>query len=180
MLLFTDASKIDDVGQLGVVEGILIGGLKKDNVYHILSWLSHKRKRPVISVPAAEILAVAEGIDEGKMLAQAYSELFDIDINLQLCVDSKDLLSSLCTQRNAIDRSISGDVSCIWFEFQTGAIHKITWIPGEVNLADQLPKKDSVLSEAMQLAMFIGRLILKLEDISETKSFKNNLVRKER
>ena len=81
------------------------------------------------SVPAAEIFAATEGIDEGKMVAQAYSEVMSMDIKMHLCVDSKDLFTSLSTQRNSIDRSIRGDVGCIRFKFETGSVDKISWIP---------------------------------------------------
>lgn len=87
MLVFTVTSKIEYWGQLGVAVRLPIGGINKYNIYHIVSWLSHKSKLPVKSVPAAEIYAAEEGVDEAKMVAQAYSELFDSDIKLQLCVD---------------------------------------------------------------------------------------------
>lgn len=148
--------------------------MNKDSIYHASSWISHKSKRLVKSVPAAEILAATEGIDEGKMIAQAYSEILGFDIKLRLCVDSKDLFTSLSTQRNSIDRSIRGDVGCIRFEFQTGAVDKISWIPGNLNLADPLTKKDSQLTDLLQLSLFSGKLAVDIEDSSESKSSEKN------
>ena len=55
--------------------------------------MSYKAKRPVKSVPAAEIFAAAEGIDEEKTVSRAYSEHLDIAIKLRLRVDSKDLFT---------------------------------------------------------------------------------------
>ena len=117
MLAFADASRSDDRGQLGVLIGLLIADLKSDTIFHAISWLSHKSKRPVKSVPAAEILASAEAIDEAKSIAHAYSQILDMKISVRLCVDSEDLFTSLSTQRNSIDRSIPGDVATIRFEF---------------------------------------------------------------
>lgn len=62
-------------------------------IYQVVSCLSHKIKIPVKRIPAAEILAVAESIDEGKTFSQAHSELIGTDIKQKLCLDSKDLLS---------------------------------------------------------------------------------------
>lgn len=88
--------------------------------------MSHKSKRPVESVAAAEIFAASERIDEEKTIAKAYSELLDMDIKLRLFVDSKDLFTSLSTQRSSIDKWIRGDVSCVRHEFQTGAVDRIS------------------------------------------------------
>ena len=88
----------------------------------------------------------------------------------RLCVDSKDLFSSLSTQRQSIDRSIRGDVACIRFEFQVHNINYITWIPGSINLADPLTKTDSPLTDALVLTLFTGRLAIDFESTAETKS----------
>lgn len=106
--------------------------MRRDAIYHPISWISHKSKRPVKNVPIADILAAAEGIDEGKAISLAYSELMDMEIKFKLCVDSRDLFTSLSTQRNSIDRSIRGDVACITYEFETGTVESISWIPGKI------------------------------------------------
>lgn len=173
--MFSDASRVDENGQIGVLTGLLVGEMENNSIYHPLSWISHKAKRPVKSVPAAEILAATEGIDEGKTISSAYSELMCMDIKLRLCVDSKDLFTSLSTHRNSIDRSIRGDVSCIRFEFQTGAVDKISWVPGNVNLADPLTKKDSQLTDMLQLTLFSGKLCVDIDRVSETKCCEKNL-----
>lgn len=49
--------------------------MKHDDIYHLKSWISQNEKLPVKSVPAAEILAATEGIDEGKMMDLEYSEI---------------------------------------------------------------------------------------------------------
>ena len=119
-------------------------------------------------------LGTAEGIDEIKIIANVYRELLDVEIGTQICVDSKDLFTSLSTQRNSIDRSIRSDVACIRFEFQVGSINKITWLPGKLNLADALTKRDSPLTEVLQLTLYTGRIQVDLDGNMETKSTKKN------
>lgn len=104
ILAFADAFKGDSHGQLGVLTGLLFGELRNNAIYHPLSWLSHKSKSPVRSVPAAEILAAGEAIDEAKNISRAYSKILAVHVGVHLCVDSKDLFNSLATQRNSIDR----------------------------------------------------------------------------
>lgn len=64
-------------------------------------------------------------------------------------MDSKDLSKLLSTQGNSNDRSIRGDFGCIRYDFQTDAVEKISWIPGNTNLTDPLTKKDSGLTGAV-------------------------------
>ena len=174
VLAYADASKPNEYGQLGIIVGLLVGELQKDSIFHAISWLSHKSKRPTKSVPAAEILGTAEGIDEIKIIANVYRELLDVEIGTQICVDSKDLFTSLSTQRNSIDRSIRSDVACIRFEFQVGSINKITLLPGKLNLEDALTKRDSPLTEVLQLTLYTGRIQVDLDGNMETKSTKKN------
>ena len=82
ILVFTNLSKGDDYGQLGVLTGLLLGNFNSDEIYHPISCLSHKSKRPVGSVPAAEILASFKGIDEGNMIVNTYLELLGLDIHV--------------------------------------------------------------------------------------------------
>ena len=170
MVVFADASKSNENGQLGIVTGLLIGDLCEGSVLHNISWISHKSKRPVKSVPAAEILAAAEGIDEGKMISGAYSEIFNMEVDLKIFVDSKDLFTSLSTQRLSIDRSIRGDVGSIRFEFQTGAVQSVSWIPGKINMADVLTKKDSALTDMLTLCLYTGKIPIDFQNKAETKS----------
>lgn len=149
VLLFADASRVDGLGQLGVVTGLLVGPMEKVSIHHVSSWICNKTKRPVRSIPAAEVFAAAEGLDDGKVVCNAYNELLNVNVKLRLCVDSKDFFSSLSTQKLSIHKSIRGYVSSIRYEFQTGAVDKISWIPGTTNIADPLTKKDSCLTNAL-------------------------------
>lgn len=69
ILVFSDASRVCQNGQICVITGLLVGEMKQDAIFHVPSWLSHKTNLPVKTVPAAEIMAATEGIDEGNMIA---------------------------------------------------------------------------------------------------------------
>lgn len=122
----------------------------------------------------AAILAATEFIDEGKLIAQAYLEIMAIYIKMRRCVDSNDLFTSLSTQLNFIYRYVFGNLRCIRFEFQSWAVEKISWVLGSVNLGVLLTKKDSSLTDLLQLRLFPGRLAVDFENVSETKSFEKN------
>lgn len=100
IVMFADASRKNDVGQLCYIGGILFGELATGSVYHTLSWTSHKPKRPVKSIGSAEIYAAGEAIDEGKVLAKAYERLLGVKTHLWVVVDSRDLFTTLSTCRN--------------------------------------------------------------------------------
>ncbi|PXF39635.1 hypothetical protein BWQ96_10233 [Gracilariopsis chorda] len=82
LVVFADASRGTDHGQLGYIAGLLFGDLKENTVFHTVAWTSHKSRRPVKSIGSAEKLAAGEGIDEGKFLAEAYRKILDTDIKL--------------------------------------------------------------------------------------------------
>lgn len=111
ILVFADASKESQNGQIGVLLGLLIGKFSKGSIFHTISWIYQKLKRSVKSVPAAEILAALEAIDEAKSISSDYKQLIGTDIGVWLCVDYMDLFKSMYKQRNNIERSIRSDVA---------------------------------------------------------------------
>lgn len=155
-VVFADAGKCDDHGQLSFIGGILLGPLKKGSQFYPLSWSSHKSKRPVRSIGAAEILAVGEAIDEGKLIKSAVSHALCANVKLLVATDSKDLFNSLSTQRNSIDKSIRGDVNLIRFEYETHSVNTVVWIPGKTNPADPGTKRDSPLTDVLRLMLYNG------------------------
>lgn len=66
--MFADASRVNENFQLGVITGLLVEEMKRETIYHAVSWMSHKLKSSLKRVPAAELLAAAEGIDEEKIV----------------------------------------------------------------------------------------------------------------
>eukprot|EP00178_Gracilaria_changii_P001336 TRINITY_DN1187_c0_g1_i1.p1 TRINITY_DN1187_c0_g1~~TRINITY_DN1187_c0_g1_i1.p1 ORF type:complete len:639 (-),score=88.06 TRINITY_DN1187_c0_g1_i1:5196-7112(-) len=158
VLVFSDASRSIDHGQLGFVAGLLFGEFETNSVFHPVSWSSHKSRRPVKSIGSAEVLAAGCAIDEGKVLKRAFSKLLDVEVSLLVVVDSKDLFDTLSTCRNATDRSIRADVSVIRYEFETYQVSRMSWIPGKLNFADPLTKLDSPLCSALELLLFKGEI----------------------
>lgn len=47
VLVFADASRKNDRGQLGYICGLVIGDIAQGSIYHTFSWSSTKGKRPV-------------------------------------------------------------------------------------------------------------------------------------
>ena len=95
--MFADASKGDSYGQLGLRTVLLFGELKNESIFHAVSWISHKSKRPVKSVPTAEILASSETIYESKSIAHAFFEILHTDFGVYLFVYSKYFLLRFLT-----------------------------------------------------------------------------------
>lgn len=120
----------------------MVGEFKSGFMFHSISWLSHKSRRPTKSTPDAEIISAPEAIDEAKKIAYTYKQLLGIDV--QICVGYKDLFTSLLTQRNSIDRSIRIDVAYIRFEFQVCSVDKVTWIPGKQTWQRYFPSQKAL------------------------------------
>lgn len=89
-----------------MIVGILVGLLKKEAIFHAISWISQKSRHPVKSTPVAELLAAGKVINECKSIANSVQELLGIKIEMQLYVGSKHLFTSLSIQRQLIDRLI--------------------------------------------------------------------------
>lgn len=158
VLYFCDAGRTADAGQLSLLAGLLIDSRKSGAHFHVISWASHKAKRPVKSIGAAETLATSdEAIDAGKSIRAEHRNLYDNDINLVIALVSEDLYTSLTTQQQSIDLSIRGDVSVIRYEFETRRVHEVVWIPGKLNLADCGTKIDSQLTSAVNQLLQTGR-----------------------
>lgn len=90
-------SRTDAYGQVVILSGLLLDEFKEGALFHVVSWMYDKTKRPIRSVPAAETLAAAKSVDEGKTIKGTYNEILSLDIELQIFVDSKDLYNSLST-----------------------------------------------------------------------------------
>ena len=169
LVIFSDAARANDYGQLSFIAGVLLGPLKIGSIFYIISWQSHKSRRPVKSSAAAETLAAAEAIDEGKTLKSTLTSVLQIDVPFYLVVDTKDLYTSLSTKKNSIDKSIRADVNVIRYEFETQNVNKIFWIPGSTNISDPGTKPKSSLSELLKITMATGILQIDLEK-QESKS----------
>lgn len=136
----------------------IIGNIEHGSVSHALSWSSSLSSRPFKSIASAEVLAAGTGIDEGKVINEAYVKILDMQIGLNVFVDSKDLFSSLSTCRVPEDKSIRGGFALLRYNFETKRLRKLIWIPGSAILADPLTKPDSSLAQSVLLMLFDGTL----------------------
>lgn len=125
VVLFPDASRFTDHGQFALIAGILIGRLQGGSVYHVFNRLSHKSKRPVRSIGAAEIFAASDAVEERRVFKRTLYSLLKINDQLIVVVDAQDLFTLFSTQRNSFDRPIRADVNMIRFEYQTGNVDEI-------------------------------------------------------
>lgn len=102
-------------------------------------------------------MAAGEAIDEGNILARKVSSINNAHIPLVISLDTRDLFTSLYTQRTSVDKCILCDVSVIRYEDERRNVAKFIWIPGKQNLAD--PKRsDSPLTDAQRCCIENSRL----------------------
>lgn len=98
IVVFSNADRSCDNGQLCYIAEILIDEFVKHSVFHLLSWYSHRANRTVRSIGGgAEILAAGEEIDEGKDLAHDLSIITTQQIDLIVALDTNDLFTTLST-----------------------------------------------------------------------------------
>lgn len=159
LIVFSDTGRSSDHGYLFYIALLLIDDIQRVSIFLVLYWSSHRSKLLVSSIGAADILAAGEEIYEGKMLFKSLYTVFSTPVPLVIEHDSKDMFTSLRTQKNSVDKSIRFDVNVIRFAFERRAVDKFVWISGLENLADPGTKSDSPITEAVQLALVDGRLV---------------------
>lgn len=116
--------------------------------------MSHKCRRPEKYIATAEILEADEAIDEGKVLAEAFTTILGVKDELRIETDSEDLFYLLSIQMNSYYRVLELMVAI--YDFETKRVNKIYWIAGKDNLSDPVTKANSPLDPALQLLHHIG------------------------
>lgn len=119
--------------------------MKSDSVYHVISWNWHKARRRVKSIGAAETLAAGDAVDIGKILEKAYATILQGQVDLVIVVDTKDIYTTLSTQRELLDKSIRRDVGVIRFEIETKTVAEFVWILRKLIFVDNDTKFDCSL-----------------------------------
>lgn len=94
--VFSDASRTDINGQIGVMAELSLRKLQKE-LFFMHSLGCNRSQKACKRVQTAEILAAAEGIDEDKALYAVYSELLGTKVHSNVLIYSKALFSSLYT-----------------------------------------------------------------------------------
>lgn len=113
IVAFAASSHLHSGSQLCYVFGLIIGKIQQGSIFHLFSWASHKSRRLVQSTSAAEILAAGEAVKEVVFIRRALEAVYNISPLLAIFVDAKHLYSSLSSQRNAMNKSVCGDLNSI-------------------------------------------------------------------
>ena len=149
---FSDASHPKDrsYGQSGIICGIRASGLNEEDTYHIIDWASHRQKRVSYSSYGAEILACATADDRGYYLREAMRSIFpDMNMRHELTIDSNALQETITTLREGTEYRLRPTVQRIRDSFEAGELNVIRWIPGTLNVADALTKRNIALYEQL-------------------------------
>lgn len=133
--------------------------LTTGTVFNNISCLSHitKRQRPCKKRTRSQNSSICIWQRWRKNDSRCVFQDFWYKHQSRACFDLKDLFTFLSTQSLSIDRYKREDVGSIRFEFQTGSVHNISWIPGKINLPDFLTTKTSPLNDVFQLVMSTGK-----------------------
>lgn len=141
--------------------------MDKNSIIHVISWSSIKARRPVKSVASAEVLAASAGVDEAKLIAAAYAHLLQREVDVIVVVDSLDLHGTITTTHLPTDSSIRSDVASLRYDFDTHAIRRMIWIPGNMNFAYPLTKVNSPLIDTLQVMLYTGMIPSTLSNCRE-------------
>lgn len=154
----SDAGRASDHGKLCFGTDILVGGVKRGSIYHVISWSSHLGRFHVRPIATAEVLICGESIEEGKVIAANNPDLHSMRIPLHILLYSKDSFFRLSSQRQHVDRNVYPDVNVIFYDYEFQNLTYISWLPGRVNLADPGTKVYISLIDALQLILADVRL----------------------
>lgn len=102
IILFSDAGLPTDAGQLCHIGELLIDDNALGPIFHFVLWSSRKAHCPSKSTGAAEIIAVGEGAQIGKIIAKVNCVLLSMKLDLIIEIDSNDLLTMLTANANRL------------------------------------------------------------------------------
>ena len=147
VLTFSDAAfnvtKSNAYGQTGIINGMLFEYENGSHIFHILDWTSSKQRRVSHSSYGAEILACAEADDGGYYIKKAMNKMYDTNlIKHQLQVDSRGLYDTITTLHEGKEYRLRQTVQGIRDSFESEDLNIIRWIPGTLNVADALTKRN--------------------------------------
>ena len=87
-----------------------------------------------------------------------------------LCVDSNGLYDNITTLRDGNDYRMRQTVQRIRDFFQSKELSRLRWIPGKVNIADALTKRNPVMHRLLNRIANDGYLEFPPHDIKEVSS----------
>lgn len=142
LVSFADASHKKEASQLYYIVGSMIGLVQNGNQFHLLSWASNRSRRPAKSMPAAEILAATEAVDEIVMLKRLLLKFLGVEVKSMIVVNPNKLYHAIYSKKNKIDKFVRPDVKEILFCFETTVV-VFAWIPVSLNRAGVGTKLES-------------------------------------
>ncbi len=160
---FADAafniSRHRSYGQTGLLTGLLIHVGSNETIFHPIDWTSNKQRRVCYSSYGAEILAAADADDRGYYLKSAYNSIFSSTrLKHKLQVDSHALYDTITSLHEGRDFRLRQTVERIRNSFESGDLDTLRWIPGHLNVADALTKRNLHLYEQLNNICTSGEL----------------------
>ena len=164
---FSDASfnigKSQSYGQSGIISGMLIK-TTTENIYHVIDWASKKQRRVSYSSYGAEILACSDADDRGYYLRNAIRILtMNQSIKHELCVDSRGLYDTITTLHDGKEYRLRQTVERLRNSFESGDLNILRWIPGTMNIADALTKRNIQLYKMLNNVCASGKLNIEID-----------------
>lgn len=174
---FADAAfnvaKTRSYGQTGLITGLLTNIEDGGAIYHIVDWTSNKQRRVCYSSYGAEILAAADADDRGYHLKTAYNSIFSSTrLKHKLQVDSHALYDTITTLHEGRDFRLRQTVERIRNSFESCDLDTLRWIPGHLNIADALTKRNLQLFEKLNKICTSGELDIDFDVGKEHDSIK--------
>lgn len=146
---FSDAAhggKEFDYGQTGGVTGLRVSQSgSNDELYYGISWTSGKQRRISHSSFGAEIIAAADVDERGFDMRETIREIFPhCEVKHEMIVDSKALFDTITTLHECREYRLRRTVSRIRHSFESHELDVVRWLPGKLNMADALTKRNMV------------------------------------
>lgn len=149
---FSDASHSggdDAYGQSGIITGLKID-CRDMKLFFPIMGSSHKQRKISYSSISAEILAAADGDDQGYMLKQALSNLLPkCVLKHEILVNTNLLFETITTFYTTGDYRLRHIVSRLRDTFESKKLNSVKWIPGKLNFADGLTKRYILLPQSL-------------------------------
>lgn len=164
VVTFSDASfnisKSQQYGQTGFISGIQVVTDVFENVYHVIDWSSAKQQRVSHSSYGAEILVCTDADDRGYYVKLALKSLTPGDVRHLIMVDSKALYDTITTLHEGKEYRLRQTVQRLRDSFESREMDVLRWVPGCVNIADALTKRNPFTRRLMSKVCSTGRLSL--------------------
>jgi len=164
-------SRTHNYGKSGLLTGQLIRSNDRNVIYHIIDWSSSKQKRVCHSSYGVEVLTCSDADDRGYHFTQSLHCLFpSLSITHKLHVDSRALYDTITTLNEGKDYRVRQALERIRDSFESCEFDTLRWVPGVLNIADALTKRNTALFRTLNEICLSGMLIIDLDQGCELKN----------